>query len=278
MKKILVPCDFSQNSIEAFKFAIAIASIKKAKVFVLHVIEFPIQYLGSFDVQIQTYDPSALYKFDTIAIRNFETIRNRYAKKTAQVAFSIVHGQTTPAIRKYIQEKKIDLVVMGTKGATGLKEYLVGSNTEKIVRFSKAPVVVVRKAPKLSSIKNIIMPTNLDPKLNAQIKKVIELQLFFKAKLHLLFVNTPAWFLPDREIIKELKKFAQKNRLKNYTLNIRSDGNESDGIGHFAEEKEGGLIAIVTHGRKGLAHLLSGSITEDVVNHFNCPIWTFSTK
>ena len=192
--------------------------------------------------------------------------------------FLIIHGSIILSIREYIKAKKVDLVVMGTKGATGLKEFFIGSNTEKIVRSSKAPVFVVQKAPKLSSLKDIILPVTLDSDHKIMLKKVRELQLFFKAKLHLLFVNHPNWFQPDRDTIVALEKIAKINNLKNYTLNIRSDYNEANGIGHFAEEKQSGLIAIATHGRKGIAHLLSGSVAEEVVNHFDFPIWTFIIK
>lgn len=278
MKRILVPADFSPQSIEAFKFALAIAAVNKAEVHVLHAIPFPPYFVGSFDVQIHTYNPSTLYEFDRAAARNFEKIRKQYASKKKGIRFTVEHGQVTPVVLQYIKARRIDLVIMGTQGSTGLKEFVIGSNTEKIVHFSKVPVLVVRKAPEISSLKNIVVPTNLDPILRGVIKKIKELQLFFKARLHLLFVNTPAWFIPDHESTRALDQFAKKNKLKNYTINVRSDVNESEGVAHFAHEKRGGLIAMATHGRKGLSHLLGGSIAEKIVNHFDYPIWTFVAK
>ena len=63
--------------------------------------------------------------------------------------------------------------------------------------------------------------------------------------------------------------------MKNYTINIYSDKVEEDGIIFYAQDINADLIALATHGRSGLLHLLSGSIAEDVVNHAKRPVWTF---
>jgi len=278
MKKILVPCDFSPNSIEAFKVAINIAAANKARVEVLHIIEFPAYFVGTFDVPIQTYDPSVMFEFDRVAVKNFKKLKSSYARKNDKVKFHIVHGAIIHSIREYITSKKIDLVIMGTKGASGLKEFFIGSNTEKIVRTSSVPVISVRNATQLSSVKNIIFPTNLDPAQTSVIRKVKELQRFFKARLHILMINTPEIFQPDYDLRTKLEKYAKQNKFENFTLNIRGDVSESDGIGHFAMELNGGMIAMATHGRTGLMHLFSGSVAEDVVNHYNCLIWTCHSK
>jgi nucleotide-binding universal stress UspA family protein len=109
-------------------------------------------------------------------------------------------------------------------------------------------------------------------------KKVKELQTFFNATLHILLVNTPARFMADAEAKKLLEEFAHNNKLANFTLNFRNGRTEEAGILAFADEVKADLVAMATHGRKGLAHLVSGSIAEDVVNHITCPIWTCVAK
>ena len=66
--------------------------------------------------------------------------------------------------------------------------------------------------------------------------------------------------------------------LKNYTLNVFNDPYEESGVINFAQEIDADMIAMGTHGRRGLAHLMSGSVAEDIVNHVDCPIWTYSIK
>lgn len=78
--------------------------------------------------------------------------------------------------------------------------------------------------------------------------------------------------------MKLIKEFVRFNELQNYTINIYNDKVEEDGIIYFAQDIEADLIALATHGRTGLLHLLSGSIAEDVVNHAKRPVWTFRLK
>ncbi len=75
-----------------------------------------------------------------------------------------------------------------------------------------------------------------------------------------------------------LEEFARHYDLSHYTLNTRNDFSEQDGIINFTHEIKADMIAMGTHGRRGLAHLFMGSVTEDVVNHVDCPIWTFVGK
>ncbi len=72
--------------------------------------------------------------------------------------------------------------------------------------------------------------------------------------------------------------FILENNITNYTIDIYNDKVEEDGIIFFAQDIGADLIAMATHGRSGLLHLLSGSIAEDIVNHAKRPVWTFRLK
>ena len=99
---------------------------------------------------------------------------------------------------------------------------------------------------------------------------------FLKAKLHILHVNTPVSFTRDIDSGKKLSEFVKENQLKNCTLNIFNDLDTGTGIINFSARFTNKMIAMSTHGRRGLNHFLSGSIAEDVVNHIECPIWTYA--
>ena len=75
-----------------------------------------------------------------------------------------------------------------------------------------------------------------------------------------------------------MEKFAKKHNLTNYSLNIYNDVTEEEGIVCFADEIDADLISMVTHRRTGIAHLIAGSIAEDVVNHTKRPVLTFSIQ
>lgn len=276
MKRILVPCDFSEPAIEAFRFAVDIASrSRESKITVLKVIDLPVFVYGaSIDMPAYDFSPNLLADLEKEAWQRFERMNKKFGKGIGKINFSVVHGSVLNSIRNSIANKKFDLVVMGTHGATGLTGFFVGSNTEKIVRFSGVPVFAVRKAVPVKSVRHIVFPTTLESHQTDFIKKLKAVQEFFNARLHLLFLNTPFNFIRDTE----LEEYAKRHKFVNYTLNIRNDRYEPDGILSFVHEIKADMIAMPTHARKGLSHFLNGSVTENVVNHVTCPIWTYAIK
>ena len=272
MRRILVPCDFSGPAVEAFKFACDLAVRSNGEVIVLKVIDLPVLYESTFGMPPYVFNPVLEKELEEDATRNFEKMKEKFGQKPVSLMFKAVHGPTTPMIRDFMDENKVDLVVMGTHGATGLKEFFVGSNTEKIVRFSPVPVFSIRETISPESMKNIVFPTTLAIHQRDFLDRLIKLQEFFKATLHVLYVNTPSNFINE----KELADYAKQCRLSNFTLNLRNNRHEQDGIIDFVHEKKYDMIAMATHARKGLAHFLTGSIAEDVVNRVTCPIWTYA--
>ena len=198
------------------------------------------------------FEEAFLKDMKSTAEDNFKKIKARWAKGGPKVDLVIEYGAISLTIARVAEQEDADLIVMGTKGATGLKEFFVGSNTEKLVRSSGVPVIAVKKYVKPASIANIVFPNTLGQGQEKLLMKVKELQEFLRARLHVLFVNTPANFKQDNETQQALKAFANK---------IGAD-----------------MIAMGTHGRRGLNHLMAGSMAEDVVNHIDCPIWTAVEK
>ncbi|MBM3176551.1 MAG: universal stress protein [Bacteroidetes bacterium] len=275
MKKILVPTDFSEQSINAFRFAIQLAVAQKSQIQLLHVIELPVMHDTTL-MPTLSFEQQYMKDASDMAEKNFKRLI-KVAKGENAISWSVEYGNATTMILDYCKKKKADLIVMGTKGATGLKEYFVGSNTEKIVRLSPVPVIALPEATTLSSIKNIIFPTPLYGSQEAVVPQIRLLQSMLHAKLHVVYINTPANFRRDKQTTALLEQFAKKNQLKNYDLHVYNDISEEEGLVNFASHIGGCLLAMPTHGRRGIAHLMAGSIAEDVVNHIHFPVWTFRT-
>jgi hypothetical protein len=167
---------------------------------------------------------------------------------------------------------------MGSKGASGFEEVLIGSNTEKIVRHARCPVLTVKSKVNIDDVHDIVFATSFREEDSHVAEEIMKLQEVFKAKLHLVRVNTPNNFETTRKLMARAEAFVKENKISNYTINIYNDKVEEDGIIFFAQDINADLIALATHGHSGLVHLLSGSIAEDVVNHAKRPVWTFRIK
>lgn len=281
MKTILVPIDFSPASNAASKFAQSLAKQFKSSIILLHVIEAVDE--GSFNVEGEAV-ASGNWEDRLFNMKMIEKSKKLLAQATSAMVESGVNtksilrvGSAYHGIRTIVTEQKADLVVMGTEGNTSVSHVLVGSNTEKVVRRSSCPVISVNRNATFESLKSIVWATSLKSE-DLEIPTLLR-ELVNEAGLtvHLLRVNTPGLFMSDAITKDKLKSVADYLKLKNYTINVYNDFEETGGIIRFAASVNADLIALSTHGREGLAHLIRGSIAENVINHTKRPVMTYIT-
>ena len=270
MKKILVPTDFSPVAAQATRFAIELAKAAGGSLHLLHVIELPVMHDTTL-MPTLSFEQEYLEDATKLATKKFGQIV-RTARGESFMTFSVEFGPTSMAIMDVLRKRKSDLIVMGTSGASGLKEYFIGSNTEKIVRLSPVPVWTVPGHLSLKDIRNIVIPTSLYGEQEAVVAQAKALQKIIKARIHVLYINTPALFRADNLSVDLLEQFARKHKLTDHITHIWNDVSEESGVVNFASRTGSCLVIMATHGRRGLAHLMTGSIAEDVVNHIRFPV------
>lgn len=283
MKKILVPTDFSEPATNAATVATEIARKSGGEVILLHIVEQPTK--ESFNVEGQI-DQISDWEEKFFTIKLIERNKVQLLEKVAEIQGAgipvrqiLKMGNAFHGISAVITELNVDLVVMGTSGRSRLEEIIVGSNTEKVVRHSKCPVLTIHdQLPGKDMFKNIVYATSLSLDERYFSDVVVYAQKLFDARVHLVRINSPANFRPDTEVKRLMEKFARKLQLSDYTLNVFNDYSEDEGIINFADSINADLIAMATHGRSGLAHVITGSIAEDVANHSRKPVLTYVTN
>lgn len=282
MKKILVPTDFSKPAMIATEVAADIARKAGASLILLHVVEEATG--GSFNVEGQVATDGD-FEDRLFTMRLIQKARKQLEKVVLDPKMADVkvdgelrvgnpyHGMTT-----IIAEHKVDLVVMGTAGHSQLEQMIIGSNTEKVVRNSRCPVLSVHKKPATSDFKNIVYATAMAKDEEVFSRIVKRTQQVYDSTVHLVRINTPGDFQRDHIVKDYMEKFAKKLGLKNYTINVYNDIDTEEGIIRFADSINADLIAMATHGRTGFAHVMAGSVAEDVVTHAKRPVLTFVVK
>lgn len=277
MQTILIPTDFSEYATNALDVAYEIAKKSNATLKLLHIIEAP--GAGTFNTmgEVAAVDPMDNIYLLEMMKRMKEQMNNivenpKYAG--VDIAHEVTIGSPFSSIAADIEELNVNLVVMGSKGSSGMEEVLIGSNTEKVVRRAKCPVLTIKNKTDITNIKDIVFASDFKEGGENVTVALKKFQALFNARLHLLKVNTPNNFSSNRDLVPRMKAFAERHQLGNVTFNIYNDVVEEDGIIYFADDINADLIALATHGRSGLMHLLSGSIAEDVVNHAKRPVWT----
>jgi len=278
MKKILIPCDFSQPAKDACIVAIDLAIKAKADIVLLYALPIPSLYTTEFMGDPLIFSPTYFSKMEQDINKEFDDLQNRASAKGIKVSTEIAYSSLIAAVQQQIDTRDIDLIVMGTSGSSGFSEIFIGSNTEKVVRFSSVPVLAVRQSFNIEDVKNILVPSTLELNQTEFIDKLKELQEFFHATLNILLVNTPTDFMRDSEANEALNEFVKHYKLTNYKLQFKNNFQEEDGIIEFAYSERMDMIAMATHARKGLAHLFNSSVSENVVNHIKSPVWTYCLK
>ncbi len=282
MKRILVPTDFSKPALIACEVAADIARRAGSEITLLHVIEEAVGNSLNVGGQVSA-DGGWEEKLFTLKL--IEKAKKQMAKLIEDPRFEGVKinqqlrvGTPYHGMNKIITEKKVDLVVMGTAGHSDLEHMIIGSNTEKVVRTAHCPVLTMHNKPLGKDFKQIVYATSMDKEEEIFSRIVRATQKLYDSTVHLVRINTPGNFQRDSLVKQTMQDFAKKLQLKNYTINVFNDVSEEEGIIYFSESVNADLIAMSTHGRTGFAHVLAGSIAEDVVSHSRRPVLTFVTK
>jgi nucleotide-binding universal stress UspA family protein len=274
MKKILVPVDFSECSEHALKAASDLAKKYDAEIIALHMLGMTNAVLTNMQTQQML---EGIY-YVKLAQKRFKEFLDKDYLQGVSITDSVYNYTDFSEINTLAQENNVDLIIMGSHGSSGLTEVFVGSNTEKVVRHSEIPVLVIKNKYDNFEVNNGVFACDFSSENLKAFKKAMKLYDSLNTKVTLLYINVPG---QNYRSSKEMK-----NRVKDFLfdadaihlideVNYYSDYTVEDGIFNYSIKNNIDAIALPTHGRRGLAHFFSGSISEDLVNHSNIPVITF---
>lgn len=272
MKKILVPTDFSEQAENALKVAAQLAKKYDSEIYLLHMLELPMQEMDVMNTPSAL--PEAMF-FMKLAQQRFESLLAKDYLKGIKVHDIVKNYPSFRGIIDTCHEHDVNLIIMGSYGASGFQEMFIGSNAEKVVRTSDIPVLVIKNNHAEFSIDRFLFASDFKKDNKETYRQATEFAVAFGAKMYLLMVNTANNFISTSEANSRIHEFIKDYDFKDYTVHIYNDESVENGILNFAKEIDADLIGISTHGRQGIAHFFNGSIGEDVVNHAKRPVITF---
>lgn len=277
MKKILVPIDFSKYSEYALKVAAKLASKQETEIIVYHMLGLSEAILTKNDDQ-ETEE--AMYYLQ-LAKKRFADFLDKEYVKDIKLTELVQSYKNFGKINEIVQEYEIDLIVMGSQGTSGFQEEIfIGSNAEKVVRTSKTPVLIIKQEPKDFKMNHVVFVSDFKIENVSVYQKAMRFFKNFGTKVDLLYVNLPGTeFKNSVQMENRVREFlfkADKGNLEAHNnIHYYSDYSVEGGVFRYSEQADVDLIAIPTHGRKGLSHFFNGSIGEDIVNHSDRPVITF---
>lgn len=273
MNKILLPTDFSEQAYNAAKVAASIAKKADASIQILHVIDLP-SYADSPSFRLIS-ESSDLKKQAEEAMKELlEKVDFEGIDVTATIEFDSIYQR----IVEIAKQEPIDLIVIGSHGTSGIEKFLIGSVTEKVIQLAPCLVLAIKYPIETIDIQSMVFASSFYGEVYENFPKIQAFADIFNAKIHLLKVNTRHHFETTRYSKKAIEAFVNECNLTNYSINIYNDDTEEEGILHFAEDAGVDLIALATHGRTGLSHLINGSLTEHLSDHSPKPLLCYKTK
>lgn len=287
---ILAATDFSDTAAAALDWAVEMARQQGGRVELVHAVTVPPSVPG--------FVPTAGTDFEADVRRAAEA---RLAQTVAglreqgvAVSTFLAPGTPSQVILDRAEAANAAAVVIGTRGLTGLRHLLMGSTTQRVVHGARCPVLTVHPGDlgKHRTIRTILVPTDFskDAELAIHASHRLLAGLERDARLILLHAfNLPieytaygpipmsVKYLEDTGLESERLLYEMAQPLQREGLSIETvsrDGDPAHVIAEEAERRGADLIAMGTHGRSGLRHLLLGSTAERVVEHAPCPVMT----
>jgi len=270
--KILIPTDFSVQAEFAYLMVKKLEEKSAIDIHFLHVLDVPDTVTMSANGDIQTcgeIDVNYVIKQKEIAERKLANLKTLYG---SHIQTHLVLGKVTDAILNFSEANHFDMIVMGTKGAWGIKEKLSGSETQIIARRSKTPLLSLMCDRSDLVIKNVLFVHDFSNPAPEDLALMHKLVSAFGTKLHLLQIISGNVQTEKTRVEANMKDFATLNNISNYECHVINDKDVENGVIHFNQMINMDIICIGTHGKGGIFHQ---SATEKLINHLFKPIISF---
>lgn len=266
--KILVPTDFSNCAEHAATIAIDMAKQLGAKITFLHLMALPIDYVHLDDDKKRGLYPSTFKRYSRVE-GQIQALIKAATNNHVTASYHIHYNESIDFINEFVKTEDINTIIMGSHGADEMKDYLFGTFTQRIVRSSKVPVLVVKRS--LQKINKVALLSDFKNETTGYDNWISRLVQHLNLEFHLTYINTPMNFMDSRTLKKRIKRYRKLFHF--YTdIHIYNDHQFDDGVKHFCEDYEVDLIMMDTHERKGMERAVSGGLAEKVVAQLEVPI------
>ncbi len=269
MKKILVPVDFSEYSEYAAEVAASITRKSGGRVYLLHVVDIP-DYVDTHGVSFDNI-PEGIAALKLVK-KQFKQFLNKPFFKDVNVGEVVLFDGVYDNIISFADENDIDLIVMGSHGASGFREFFIGSNTQKIVRTANRPVLTIKNRIPDFHVSNLVFASDFNEDVDNAFYEFRKIADYYSAFIHLIKIITKENFESTTESKKKIQDFVNKNSLTKYSIEIFNAYEITEGIIEVAKNKNADLISIATHGRSGFHQIFNESLAEQLVNHSDLPV------
>lgn len=270
-KNILVPVDFSETSMVKIEQAIYTAKIVDADVTLLHVVE---TYSNNSFILKEKYEDAGREKaIEKVVNEKLDEVIAKIKDKTVVVHKKIAFGKIYQSIIDVANQIKARLIVMGTTGASRFGNIL-GTNTSRVTRAAKCPVITMRDKSRVFKYKNILLPLDFTKETRQKLQIAIETAQQFGSQIHVVSVMTSTDEFHVAKLRGQLNVVKQqiKEAGVGFSAKLIKGKKISDAILNYAPVVSADCIFIMTQQEVGFVEMMVGTSAEQVMNSAMIPV------
>lgn len=272
IQRILIPYDFSETADLALEHAVFMAKLHKAEILLLHVIE-TYSFTSAISHAFSKSQSEFESKIESSAAEKLQQLADKLHHDSGMgVQFRTEVGKIYKKINAVAEETQADLIVMGTHGVGGFQEFLVGTNTYRVVIGAPCPVISVQTHSRKIGFKNIVLPIDNSPTSRQKVKHALELARHYNSVIHVLGIMTMSDTDLQRRFelkIHQVADYLAKHEIP-YTTKIFQGENTTQITMDYATQSNADLIVIMTEQQGG--NIFTGNFAQQIVNHSKIPV------
>ncbi len=268
---ILIPIDFSSDYNSAVSYASELPGISTDKIYLFHVAMMPDFYVseledyGKYESELK----SIIKKIHDSSLSKLREIKVKHFDKNSKVICKVIISKNVyKEIIYYSETLKCDLIIINESDAG--RKIKIGSNTERVVRLSNVPVMVI-KNPVKASVKKVVFASDFRSDAVPVFSKIIKCFQTVHISYRLLYINTKSDF-EEYDVVKDRMEKFKKNFAGDFSIVIRAGKSVETSIVKYANSINADIIAMGIKNKKGFSLYFTGRITEAVISLSELPV------
>jgi len=269
--KILIPTDFSKLSKVAVNYAVRMAMELNAELVLLNVVFLNAPPRAAMNLKSLEDVMGSNAEIDSVQL--ISELKEQH-KGNLNITYKIIIGNPVQDIvENYAVHNSIDLIIMGTKGATGLEKYIIGSNAAGVISNSTIPVITVPEHARFNGLKHIVYATDMYD-LYIEAKTLVPLAQLFNSTIHIVHIIGPnsKRNIEIKTVTKDLISELSYSKIK-FELVINED--IINGIDEYIADFKADMLAMFTRELTFFEKLFGKSVTRQMAFHSWIPMITF---
>ena len=263
---IICPVDFSEAAVNAFKFACILAKANDSRVYLVHAYDRPTYSIATGAGGISyAVDSEANAEIQNYVSNEFHKLSSNDFAKDIDIVRQFITDIPAWKFYEKLNLKKADVIVMGTHGRTGfLRGTLFGTNTERVIRRAPIPVISVPTTYYPREVRKLLFATDFKSNLDDIFPAVVSASSVWGAEIVVGMINTRDNFASNKYAQEKFTALAGKNPGVKMRLVVHNHDSAEEGVLELLELEKVDMLAMLTHGRTGISHLIRGSVVENL--------------